>query len=154
MPTGPAAGKKIDELLEVFGDWRADQIADIRRLVHEAVPDVVVTWKWIGSPVWEKDGILLVGNAHQQKVKSTFPHGAQLSDPEQVFTNGLDGKSWRAIDLHQGDVLDASSFQAPVKAAASHNVVQLPRGRSHPAGAGRRTAEGSADPQHRKGARA
>jgi len=93
-PTGPAAAKKIDELVEGLGDWRADTLAQVRRLIHQAVPDVIETWKWMGSPVWEKDGILAVGNAHKQKVKLTFPQGAQLPDPEQVFNNGLGGKAW------------------------------------------------------------
>jgi hypothetical protein len=120
-PTGPAAAKKIDELVEGLGDWREDTLAQLRRLIHEAVPDVVETWKWMGSPVWEKDGILAVGNAHKQKVKLTFPQGAQLPDPEQVFNNGLGGKAWRAIDLREGDALDAAAFQALVRAAASYN---------------------------------
>ncbi len=110
-PTGPAAAKKIDELVEGLGDWREDTLAQVRRLIHGAVPDVVETWKWMGSPVWEKDGILAVGNAHKQKVKLTFPQGAQLPDPEQVFNNGLGGKAWRAIDLREGDALDAAAFR-------------------------------------------
>ena len=153
-PTGPAAGKTIDELVEGLGDWRADTLAQVRRLIHEAVPDVVETWKWMGSPVWEKDGILVVGNVHRQKVKLTFPQGAQLSDPEQVFNNGLGGKAWRAIDLQEGDALDAAAFQALVRAAASYNADQTPGGWSHPQGADRQTKEGAADPEHRKGVRA
>jgi len=153
-PTGPAAAKKIDELVEGLGDWREDTLAQVRGLIHEAVPDVVETWKWMGSPVWEKDGILVVGNAHKQKVKLTFPQGAQLSDPEQVFNNGLGGKAWRAIDLREGDALDAAAFRALVRAAASYNAGRTPGGWSHPQGADRQTEEGSADPEHRKGVRA
>ncbi len=150
-PTGPAAGKKIDELVEGLGDWRADTLAEVRRLIHEAVPNIVETWKWMGSPVWEKDGILVVGNAHKQKVKLTFPQGAQLPDPEQVFNNGLGGKAWRAIDLHEGDALDAAAFQALVKAAASYNAGQTRGGWSHSQGADRQTEEGSVRREHEKG---
>jgi len=152
-PTGPAAMKKIDEPVEGLGDWRADTLAEVRRLIHQAVPNVVETWKWMGSPVWEKDGILAVGNAHKQKMKLTFPHGAQLPDPEQVFNNGLGGNAWRAIDLHKGDALDAATFQALVKAAASYNAGQTRGGRSHSQGADRQTEEGSGRREHKKGKR-
>ena len=104
----------------------------------------------MGSPVWEKDGILAVGNAHKQKVKLTFPQGAHLPDPEQVFNNGLGGKAWRAIDLREGEALDAAAFQALVRAAASYNAGQTPGDRSHPQGADRQATEGSADAEHRR----
>ena len=149
--SGPATAKKIDELVEGLGDWRADTLAQVRRLIHEAVPDVVETWKWMGSPVWEKDGIIAVGNAHKQKVKLTFPQGAQLPDPEQVFNNGLGGKAWRAIDLREGDALDAAGFQALVSAAASHNADQTRGDWSHPQGAHLQPEEGSAHPERPTG---
>lgn len=76
----------------------------------------------MGSRVWEQEGILTVGDDHKQKVKLTFPHGAQLPDPEQVFNNGLGGKAWRAIDLREGDALDAAAFQTLVEAAAACNA--------------------------------
>jgi len=141
--SGPATANEIDELVEGLGDWRADTLAQVRRLIHEAVPDVVETWKWMGSPVWEKDGIIAVGNAHKQKVKLTFPQGAQLPDPEQVFNNGLGGKAWRAIDLHEGATLDAAAFQALIRAAASHNAAKARGGWSHSQGKDRQTEEGS-----------
>lgn len=121
-PAGAVGPTKIDDLITGLGDWRADQLATIRRLIHEAVPDVVETWKWMGSPVWEEHGIVVVGNAHKQKVKLTFPHGAQLPDPDKLFNNGLGGKAWRAIDLYEGDTLDAAPFKALIRAAASYNV--------------------------------
>lgn len=154
-PTGPAAGKKIDELVEGLGNWRSETIAEVRRLIHEAVPDVVETWKWMGSPVWEKDGILVVGNAHEQKVKLTFPQGVHLPDPEQVFNNGLGGKTRRAIGLHEGDALDAAAFRTPlVSAAAVHNEDQTRGGRSHSHGDEPSEEAGSARREHKKGATA
>lgn len=153
-PTGPAAGKKIHELVEGLGDWRAAAPPEVRRLIHEAMPNVVETWKWMGSRGFEKNGILVVCNAHKQKVKVTFPHGAQLPDPEQVFNNGLGGKAWRAIDLREGDALDAAAFQALVKAAAAYNAGQTSGGWSHSQGADRQKEVGSARREHEKGKRA
>lgn len=118
---GAAATAKIDELVSGLDDWRGELLAQIRTLVLDAVDGVEETWKWMGSPVWEKDGIIAVGNAHKDKVKLTFPHGAQLPDPDKVFNNGFNGKSWRAIDLHQGDELDAAAFQELVRQAAAFN---------------------------------
>lgn len=116
------AKRSIDELISGLGDWRGHRLADVRRMIHEALPDVKETWKWMGSPVWEQDGILLVGNAHKAKVKLTFPKGAELSDPDGLFNAGLGGKAWRAIDLHEHDVLDQTSFVALVREAAALNA--------------------------------
>lgn len=121
MTDDPAA-RKLDELIDGLGDWRAAVLRRVRELFHEAVPDVVETWKWMGSPVWEKDGILAVGNAHKAKVKLTFPQGAQLADPDKVFNAGLGGRAWRAVDLYEGDTLDASAFVALVREAATYNA--------------------------------
>ena len=119
--SGDEAARQIDALLDGLGDWRADTLRHVRTLIHAAVPDVVETWKWMGSPVWESGGILAVGNAHRDKVKLTFPLGAQLDDPDEVFNNGLGGRAWRSIDLRQGDTLDAGAFQALVQRAAERN---------------------------------
>lgn len=114
--------KEIDVLIESLGDWRGDLLAQIRRLIHEELPDVEETWKWMGSPVWERDGIIAVGNAHKAKVKLTFPHGAQLADAGAVFNAGLSGKSWRALDLFEGSSLDEAAFRALVREAAEFNA--------------------------------
>lgn len=116
------AAAQIDDLIAGLGDWRGEVLASIRALIHDAVDGVEETWKWMGSPVWEKDGIIAVGNAHKQKVKLTFPHGARLADPAGVFNNGLGGKAWRAIDLYQRDSLDTAAFQELVRQAAAHNA--------------------------------
>ncbi|WP_204320565.1 DUF1801 domain-containing protein, partial [Klebsiella pneumoniae] len=74
-----------------------------------AAPDIIEEWKWMGSPVWSRDGIIAVGNAHKNKVKLTFSHGASLADPDRIFNAGLDGKVWRAIDLGEADTIDAQA---------------------------------------------
>jgi hypothetical protein len=114
-----SAQRKIDELIEGLGDWRGKRLAEVRGLIHDALPGVSETWKWMGSPVWEQDGIVVVGNAHKAKVKLTFPRGAQLADPDRLFNAGLAGGAWRAIDLHEQDTLDESAFRALVREAAA-----------------------------------
>jgi len=121
QPTDTVAAAKIDELVAGLDDWRGELLAQVRILILDAVAGVEETWKWMGSPVWEKDGIIAVGNAHKQKVKLTFPHGAQLPDPDGVFNNGFGGKAWRAIDLYQGDTLNTAAFQEVVRQAAALN---------------------------------
>ncbi len=114
--------KEIDSLIESLDDWRGERLAHIRRLIHEELPDVEETWKWMGSPVWEHDGIIAVGNAHKAKIKLTFPQGAQLADADGLFNAGLGGKSWRAIDLFEGDSVDDAAFTALVREAADFNT--------------------------------
>lgn len=117
-----SARQKIDELIANLGDWRGERPAEVRQLVHDALPEVVETWKWMGSPVWEHAGIIAVGNAHKAKVKLTFPHGAQLADPDGLFNAGLGGKAWRAMDLQEHDRLDPAAFRGLVQEAAAHNA--------------------------------
>ena len=117
-----SAAGRIDELIAGLGDWRGERLAEIRQAIHDALPDVTETWKWMGSPVWEQDGILVVGNAHKAKVKLTFPQGARLNDAGRLFNAGLGGSAWRAIDLHERDSLDMVAFRALVQEAAAHNA--------------------------------
>jgi hypothetical protein len=121
-----SARQKIDALIAELDDWRGERLAEVRRAIHEALPAVAETWKWMGSPVWEQDGIVLVGNAHKAKVKLTFPHGARLADPDRLFNAGLGGKAWRAIDIHEKDALDLDAFQALVREAAALNGARTP----------------------------
>ena len=116
-----SATKKIDELIASLGDWRGERLAQIRGAIRETLPEATETWKWMGSPVWEQDGILVVGNAHKAKVKLTFPQGARLTDPDRLFNAGLGGNAWRAIDLHEQDNLDMTAFRALVREAAALN---------------------------------
>ncbi|GAA4283792.1 DUF1801 domain-containing protein [Brevibacterium daeguense] len=123
-----SAPEKIDALIASLDDWRGELLARIRRLIRAELPDVEETWKWMGSPVWEHNGIVAVGNAHKAKVKLTFPQGAQLVDSGGVFNAGLGGKAWRAIDLGKGDSLDEAAFRALVREAAEFNAASKGRG--------------------------
>ena len=116
------AGEKIDELIAGLDDWRGERLTQIREAIHDALPGVTETWKWMGSPVWEQDGIIAVGNAHKAKVKLTFPQGARLADAGRLFNAGLGGNAWRAIDLHEQDKLDVAALRALVQEAALLNA--------------------------------
>jgi hypothetical protein len=96
-------------------------LADVRKTILEADAEIVEEWKWMGSPVWSRDGILIIGNAHKEKVKLTFSHGAGLPDPDKLFNNGFGGKVWRAIDLFEGDEIDQPALQDLVRAAVEYN---------------------------------
>ena len=123
MSTEPQSPReKIDELIRGLDDWRAERLTEIRRAIHDALPGVTETWKWMGSPVWEQDGIIAVGNAHKAKVKLTFPQGARLADAGRLFNAGLGGNAWRAIDLHEQDRFDVAAFRALVQEAAALNA--------------------------------
>jgi hypothetical protein len=113
--------QQIDKLIAKLADWRGKLLADIRKAILAADADIVEDWKWMGSPVWSKDGIILVGNAHKEKVKLTFAHGAKLADPDGLFNNGLGGGTWRAIDLQEGDKLNAPALKKLVRAAIAFN---------------------------------
>ncbi|MEZ5654239.1 MAG: DUF1801 domain-containing protein [Burkholderiaceae bacterium] len=118
----PSASANIDARIAQLGDWRGAVLARVRALVHEAVPDVVETWKWRGTPVWEHAGILCTGEHYKETVKLTFANGASLPDPKRLFNSSLDGNVRRAIDLRDGDALDERAFVALVRAAAQHNL--------------------------------
>ena len=94
-----SASRKIEEMIASLGDWRGEWLAEIRRLIHEVDPEVVEDWKWRGTPVWSNEGMYANANAFKEKVKLTFFHGAQLSDPNNLFNAGLGGNKWRAIDI-------------------------------------------------------
>lgn len=118
----PSASTNIDARIAQLGDWRGAVLARVRALVYEAVPDVVETWKWRGTPVWEHAGILCTGEHYKDTVKLTFANGASLPDPKRLFNSSLDGNVRRAIDLRDGDALDERAFVALVRAAAQHNL--------------------------------
>lgn len=119
------ASEHIDQLIADLnadtGDWRGKTLAGLRKSILAVDKDIVEEWKWMGSPVWSLGGIIAVGNAHKDKVKLTFSHGASLPDPENLFNNGLNGKVWRAIDLFQGDEIDEPAFQNLIRAAIEFN---------------------------------
>lgn len=112
----------IDARIEELDDWRGEMLATVRRLVHEAVPEVVEEWKWRGVPTWYHDGMLCTGETYRDKVKVTFARGASLDDPHGLFNASLDGNVRRAIDLHEVDQLDDDAFRTLVRAAARRNA--------------------------------
>jgi len=113
--------EKIDQFIAGLDDWRAKTLAAVRKSFLAADKDVVEEWKWMGSPVWECGGMLAVGNAHKEKVKVTFMHGARLADPSKLFNNGLGGGKWRAIDFAAGDKVDQAALKKLVRAAIDYN---------------------------------
>ena len=100
--------ERIDQMIAGLTDWRGKTLASVRKSILAADPEIVEDWKWMGSPVWSRDGMIAVGNAHKDKVKLTFSHGASLPDPDKLFNAGLDGKVWRAIDLFEGEKVDSA----------------------------------------------
>ncbi|HEY5337341.1 MAG TPA: DUF1801 domain-containing protein [Rhizomicrobium sp.] len=111
----------IDQLIAKLTDWRGKTLADVRKAILEADREIVEEWKWMGSPVWSRDGIIVVGNAHKDKVKLTFAHGAKLDDPDKLFNAGLGGNAWRAIDLFEDDKIDARALKSLIRAAIAYN---------------------------------
>lgn len=122
--TEPSPSELIDERIAALGDWRGETLARMRALIHEALPDVVETWKWRGVPVWEHSGIVCTGETYKQAVKLTFAKGASLDDPAGLFNSSLEGNTRRAIDIQEGEEVDAEAFKALVTAAAALNGVR------------------------------
>ena len=117
--------ERIDLLIESLPDWRGKTLTSIRKIILEADREIIEEWKWMGSPVWSHDGMIAVGNAHKDKVKLTFSNGASLPDPEKLFNAGLGGNKWRAIDLFEGDKLNARALKNLVRAAIDYNQLRL-----------------------------
>lgn len=113
--------EQIDQLIAKLTDWRGKTLAGLRRSILEADKEIVEEWKWMGSPVWSRDGIIAVGNAHKDKVKLTFSHGASLADPDKLFNAGFGGKVWRAIDVFEGDTIDERALKNLIRAAIEFN---------------------------------
>ncbi|MDP3857360.1 MAG: DUF1801 domain-containing protein [Stagnimonas sp.] len=122
LTTGPSASELIDARIAELGDWRGQTLSRMRQLIHEAAPDVVEEWKWMGTPVWSLGGILCTGESYQAKLKLTFAKGASLPDPTKLFNSSLDGNTRRAIDIHEGEQVDADAFKALIRAAVALNA--------------------------------
>jgi hypothetical protein len=116
------ASRLIDERIAALGDWRGATLARMRGLIREAIPDVVESWKWMGTPVWEHGGIICTGESYKAVVKLTFLKGASLADPSKLFNSSLDGNARRAIDIREGEEVDAEPFKTLVRAAAELNA--------------------------------
>ena len=120
-PADEAPSRLIDARIAELGDWRGRTLADARALIREAAPDIVEEWKWRGVPVWSRAGQVCTGETYRSVVKLTFARGAALPDPAGLFNASLEGNTRRAIDLREGDALDADAFRALVRAAVALN---------------------------------
>ncbi len=116
---------RIDQLISGLTDWRGKTLAAVRKIILAADREIIEEWKWMGSPVWSRDGIIAVGNAHKDKVKITFIHGASLPDPDTLFNAGLEGGTWRAIDLFEGDRIQERALKNLIRAGADYNRTRL-----------------------------
>lgn len=136
----PSASQQIDARIQSLDDWRGEALSNVRALIRKAAPDVVETWKWRGVPVWEDHGILCTGETYKAAVKLTFARGASLPDPKGLFNASLEGNTRRAIDLHEGDTLNATAFKALIRAAIARNRAAKPPAAAARAKASQRSA--------------
>jgi len=124
---GRPASELIDERIAQLGDWRGETLSRMRTLINQADPEVVEEWKWAkatnpGTPVWSHDGIICTGESYKSVVKLTFLKGASLHDPANIFNSSLEGNARRAIDIHEGEEVDAGAFKALIRAAVDLNT--------------------------------
>jgi hypothetical protein len=129
---GPSAAAMISKRIADLGDWRGKTLARMRKLIQAADPEVVEEWKWVkatnpGTPVWSHDGIICTGESYKEVVKLTFMNGAALKDPGRLFNSSLDGNARRAIDIHEGEVVDESAFKALIRQAVAFNRSGKPK---------------------------
>jgi hypothetical protein len=123
----PTPSQLISKRIAELGDWRGKILARMRELIHEADPDIVEEWKWMGTPVWSHDGIICTGETYKQVVKLTFMKGASLADPAELFNASLDGNARRAIDIREGETVDAAAFKALIRQAVERNAAGTTR---------------------------
>jgi hypothetical protein len=120
-PAGKSASDFISQRIAELGDWRGETLSRMRELIRQADPEAVEEWKWLGTPVWSHDGIICTGESYKKVVKLTFARGASLKDPKRLFNSSLDGNVRRAIDIHEGEVVDAAAFKSLVRQAVELN---------------------------------
>jgi hypothetical protein len=128
------ASEQIDQLIAGIADWRGKTLASVRKTVLAADKEIVEEWKWMGSPVWSRDGIVAVGNAHKDKVKLTFMYGAKLADPDKLFNAGFNGNERRAIDFFEGDEVDAPALKNLIRTAIAYNQAKKSKKKAPAAG--------------------
>jgi hypothetical protein len=126
---GNSPSQLIDARIEELGDWRGEMLARVRRLIHQADPEVVEEWKWRGVPVWEHAGIICTGETYKAVVKLTFAKGASLEDPSGLFNSSLEGNVRRAIDIREGDRIDEQALMTLIRAAVALNMSKRPAAR-------------------------
>ena len=126
VPNSAAASKNITKRIQELGDWRGETLAWVRRLIHDADPEIQEEWKWVketspGTPVWSHDGIVCTGESYKQVVKLTFARGASLQDPQELFNSSLEGNTRRAIDIREGEKLNKAAFKELIRSAVFAN---------------------------------
>ncbi len=129
-PTTKSATADITQRIQELKDWRGETLAQVRQLIHDADPDIQEEWKWAkakspGTPVWSHDGIVCTGESYKQVVKLTFARGASIKDPKQLFNSSLEGNMRRAIDLREGEKINATAFKQLICAAVAANSAAL-----------------------------
>jgi hypothetical protein len=122
---GGDASANITKRIKELGDWRGETLAHLRKLIHDADPDIVEEWKWMGTPVWSHDGIVCTGESYKQVVKLTFARGASIEDPKKLFNSSLEGNTRRAIDVREGEKVDEAAFKKLIRAAVAENSAVL-----------------------------
>lgn len=120
-PNSATASKNITKKIQELGDWRGETLARVRKLIHEADPEIEEEWKWMGTPVWSHDGGVCTGESYKQVVKLTFFRGASLKDPQKLFNSSLEGNTRRAIDIREGEKLNAAAFKKLIRVAVAAN---------------------------------
>jgi hypothetical protein len=136
-----SASALIDERIEKLGDWRGKMLARIRELIHDADPEIVEEWKWMGTPVWSHAGIVCTGETYKSIVKMTFAKGAELKDPSALFNSSLEGNVRRAIDIHEGEKVNAAALKRLIRAAVARNL-EGKKGKAKPQANRRRPGSG------------
>ena len=132
------ASEQIDKLIAGIADWRGKTLASVRKTILAADNEIIEEWKWMGSPVWSRDGIVAVGNAHKGKVKLTFMYGAKLADPDKLFNAGFNGNERRAIDFFEGDKVNVSALKNLIRTAIEYNKTK--RAKKAPAAKAKKAA--------------
>ena len=127
-----SASALIDKRIKELADWRGKTLAKVRALVHEADPEIIEEWKWMGTPTWSHGGIVCTGETYKNIVKMTFAKGAALEDPSHLFNSSLDGNTRRAIDIHQGDKLNEAALKDLIRAAVALNLVGKSKPKARP----------------------
>ena len=117
-----SASAFIDQRIQELGDWRGQTLAKVREIIHEADPEILEEWKWMGTPVWSHAGIVCTGETYKSVVKMTFARGAALTDPSGLFNSSLEGNVRRAIDIHEGDKVDEGALKNLIRAAVALNL--------------------------------
>lgn len=142
--------QQLDRLLSKLKDWRGQTLSEVRAAILAAHPAISEEWKWMGSPVWCLGGNLVIGNAHKEWVKLTFPKGASLADPDRLFNADLEGKTWRAINFYEGDAVPAAKLKLLVQEAIAAQAQKGPAKTKAPASTSKKPAKSKSKPKPKK----